>query len=525
MRPRVPLFPAAVVLLAAVIGAVPATAGGGNGPLRKVSSGDPYAGCTLGATPKGVNYAGSEVEPYIAVDPRDPRRVVTVFQQDRWSDGGARGLVASWTRNGRTYHETPLPFSAYAPGGAPYGRASDPWVSTGPDGVVYAGGVGFDADRVRNAVLAAASYDGGRTWRNLTATQTDDDPAFFNDKPTITADPKRHGTAYQVWNRFDFAPTDPGSRTESAGYIAVTHDGGRTWGPARPITETAANTVAAFLQLVVDPRSGTLYSFFNASVLGTDSVTAHYSVVKSTDGGSTWSAPTVVAQDTSVPEVDPNDPAKALRAGAGVPSPAIDPRTGTLYLAYEGSDFSGGAYNSVQLVRSIDGGRTWSSPQLISRKGTPAFSPSIAVEPRGAVALTYYDLRFLKPGDTAALPTAYWLTSLPGGDARRRTERRGSRVFDWLQAPFSDGYFLGDYQGLASTGHRGVQPVLTETNSGAPRNPTDEYTGLLRLPDLGGAHPWRAQLPAPLAHKGLSHQRPHPLARVLAERHVNPARR
>ncbi|MFJ9945723.1 hypothetical protein [Streptomyces erythrochromogenes] len=47
---------------------------------------------------------------------------------------------------------------------------------------------------------------------------------------------------------------------------------------------------------------------------------AHYEMVASTDAGRTWSAPTTVARDTSVPEVHPNDPAKALRAGSTLPS-------------------------------------------------------------------------------------------------------------------------------------------------------------------------------------------------------------
>jgi hypothetical protein len=147
-------------------------------------------------------------------------------------------------------------------------------------------------------------------------------------------------------------------------------------------------------------------------------------------------------------------------------------------MAYEGSDFSGGKFDSVQLVRSTDGGRTWGTPELISPKGVPAFSPSIAVAERGTVALTYYDLRFLKPGDTTTLPTAYQLATLQHGNPKLRTERRISRVFDWLQAPFAGGYFLGDYQGLVADG-KGVRAVLTETHSGAPQNRTDVYTGSL----------------------------------------------
>ncbi|MFE2989240.1 neuraminidase (sialidase) [Streptomyces sp. NPDC059262] len=452
--------------------------------LVKVSHGDPYAHCTIGArSPDSVVYPATEVEPYLSVDPRHQKRVVTVFQQDRWNDGGARGLAAGWTTNGHTFHRSTLPFSLCAPGGADFERATDPWVSTGPDGTVYAGGEGVDFTRsTRSGLLTATSRDGGRTWRNLTTTHVDEEP-FFNDKPSLTADPIRKGTAYQVWDRLDNSPPGPGS-LDGPGYISLTRDGGRTWSKARQFvdTSTVPNTQTIGHLIVVDRRTGTLYDFFDQITLADDLSTvveAHYAMVTSTDAGKTWSAPVTVARDTSVPEVDPNDPSKLLRSAATLPSPAVDPGTGTLYMAYEGSDFSGGKFDAVQLVRSTDRGRTWGTPRLISPKGVPAFSPSIAVDKRGTVALTYHDLRFLKPGNTTTLPTAYQLATLPHGKPRLRTERRISRIFDWLQAPFAGGYFLGDYQGLVADG-KGVRAVLTETHSGAPHNRTDVYTSSLR---------------------------------------------
>ncbi|WP_438319462.1 sialidase family protein (plasmid) [Streptomyces sp. HUAS TT3] len=488
MRAFLPLtaVATATLLLTSVTAATPAAAEGRStdgAPLVKVSHGDPYADCTIGArSPDSVVYPGTEVESYLSVDPHDPKRVVTVFQQDRWNDGGARGLVAGWTTDGRTFHRSTLPFSLCAPGGADFERATDPWVSTGPDGTVYAGGEGVDFTRsTRSGLLAATSRDGGRTWQNVTTTHVDEQP-FFNDKPSLTADPIRKGTAYQVWNRLDNDPPGPSS-LDGPGFISLTRDGGRTWSEARPFvdTSTVPNTQTIGHVIVVDRRTGTLYDFFDRITYSDDLSTvveAHYEVVTSTDAGETWSAPVTVARDTSVPEVDPNDPTKLLRAGATLPSPAVDPSTGALYMAYEGSDFSGGRFDSVQLVRSTDGGRTWGSPELISPQGVPAFSPSIAVDERGTVALTYYDLRFLKPGDTTTLPTAYQLATLPHGDPahRHRTERRISRIFDWLQAPFAGGYFLGDYQGLAADG-KGVRAVLTTTHSGAPQNRTDVYSG------------------------------------------------
>jgi hypothetical protein len=56
---------------------------------------------TLTACPFGASddfaaaYDSTEVEPQVAVDPTDPDEITGVTQQDRWPDGGARGLT-SW---------------------------------------------------------------------------------------------------------------------------------------------------------------------------------------------------------------------------------------------------------------------------------------------------------------------------------------------------------------------------------------------------------------------------------------------
>src|SRR5438132_7295303 len=58
-----------------------------------VSGPSPFAGCTVGSG-TGINYLNSEVEPYLAINPANPTNFIGVWQQDRWSNGGALGLVA-----------------------------------------------------------------------------------------------------------------------------------------------------------------------------------------------------------------------------------------------------------------------------------------------------------------------------------------------------------------------------------------------------------------------------------------------
>src|SRR4051794_20708828 len=65
--------------------------------LVRVSGGTRFDGCTIGQTPTSTLYPGAEVEPQVANSRFLPWRVVGVYQQDRWSDGGARGLVSAWS--------------------------------------------------------------------------------------------------------------------------------------------------------------------------------------------------------------------------------------------------------------------------------------------------------------------------------------------------------------------------------------------------------------------------------------------
>jgi hypothetical protein len=66
------------------------------GPLTRVTGQSPFSGCTADkvAQQSGVNYPNTEIEPWLAANPANPRNLVVGVQQDRWSNGGARQLRA-----------------------------------------------------------------------------------------------------------------------------------------------------------------------------------------------------------------------------------------------------------------------------------------------------------------------------------------------------------------------------------------------------------------------------------------------
>ena len=92
-----------VVFLIALVAAIPAGlvyANATETALVTVSGSSPYATCSNTGQP-GTNYPNAEVEPYVAFNPATIGtthvNVVGVWQQDRWNNGGAHGLVAGFS--------------------------------------------------------------------------------------------------------------------------------------------------------------------------------------------------------------------------------------------------------------------------------------------------------------------------------------------------------------------------------------------------------------------------------------------
>src|SRR5437763_1854271 len=158
-------LPAGRIAVLGVIAVVAIAAAPASGaPQPPVSSGDPLASCTAGAdTRGGTNFPASEVEPFVATDPTAPGRLVAVWQQDRWSTGAARGEVSAYSTNGgASWNPAVVPFGACADARSPFTRVSDPWVTIGPDGIVYASAIALGG--LAPGVVVADSRDGGRTW-------------------------------------------------------------------------------------------------------------------------------------------------------------------------------------------------------------------------------------------------------------------------------------------------------------------------------------------------------------------------
>ena len=177
-------------------------------PQYRVSPPSPFALNCEGAAQTGTSYVNAEVEPSVSVNPTNPDNLIGAWQQDRWSNGAARGLAAGISFDGgKTWAQRLIPFSRCSGGtafnGGNYERATDPWVTFSPNGTAHVMALSLNrATGSQNAMLASRSVDGGLTWSNPATLILDiDGVAFFNDKNAITADPTDSNYVYAVWDR------------------------------------------------------------------------------------------------------------------------------------------------------------------------------------------------------------------------------------------------------------------------------------------------------------------------------------
>jgi hypothetical protein len=445
--------------------------------------GDPAAvtACN-GSAQLGRVYRNSETEPYIAVNPVNPDNMIAGWHQDRWSNGGAQGTPAAYSFDGgQTWTLANIPFTRCSGGTSgstgDFERASDPWISFSPDGTAHYMALVFNTENGENGMAMARSEDGGATWSEPVMIKQSNANgekarAAFHDKNSLTADPYDPNLVYATWTIFR-------NRTTTL-VVARSTDGGRTWGPAKPVNGFEVVDPPQQVrfrqgaQIVVLP-DGTLVNAFFRTIFdprnGGAQVGIEQAIFRSTNQGQTWERLDVT--------VAPFPPAQAcdvfvtgicIRDAGALPDIAVDRNTGVLYVVWQDGRISGLGASNVMIAASSDGGFTWTAPIPITRSQVyQHFLPTVAVNDDGVIGILFYDFRnddFF--GGDDELTTDVWLVTVNPDGTNPIEERLTDQSFDMRQMVIAGGFFPGDYVGLATAGSDFVAAFTIANDLGLP---------------------------------------------------------
>ena len=342
-------------------------------------------------------------------------------------------------------------------------------------------------------VIVSPSRDGGLTW--LKPVMVDDGIGcdlsarqVFDDKEWIVTDNNptspHYGRSYLTWVAFVSAY---GAYLESAVRESHSDDGGFSWSAPHEIS--GSNSGLCTLQAdgaagecdqdqgtspTVGPN-GTVYVGFineqNAALQETGEVGEdQYLLVKSTDGGATWSSPTsVVGMEDGSRDYPLNVNGRQTLTGYqlrvwSVGNLVASPRDGKLYLVF--SDNRNGTHDSDNPVTNIDvflmvssnGGASWSRPRRVDAGAGDQWFPWVDVDPtNGTIWILYHD----RGRSNGALYNTALAEGTPGSLVKTKLSAHPSdpthSVFFKAHAADCDACatFHGDYIGL-SYGSDGV---------------------------------------------------------------------
>jgi hypothetical protein len=272
------------------------------------------------------------------------------------------------------------------------------------------------------------------------------------DKHWVVIDPKTN-VLYMTWTQFD-AYDSPDPKDTSIIVFSKSIDRGESWSDPVRISKFGGdcldgdNTVEGAVPAL--GPNGELYVCWTGP--------RGIMFQKSTDGGLTWLseerklADHVGGWDIQIPGI--------YRAN-GLPFLMSDlsggPNNGALYLNWC-DQRNGTANTDVWLLKSTDGGTTWSAPiQVNQDKGAQhQFLTSMAIDPvRGDLHFVYYDRRRFEDNRTDVI----WATSTDGGQTFKE-QRISAQPF--TPSPM---VFFGDYLGIAAYDGR-VRPIWPRMDNG-----------------------------------------------------------
>src|SRR3989449_1732687 len=416
-------------------------------------------------------------EPTIAIDPIDNSLVAAGANDYRLVAQGHDAWLGVYIskNNGTTWTDSLLP--GY-PGGtitplSGYTTGSEPAIAFDLNGRLYYSGIVFvrqsSGAGIDGTVFAAHSTDNGTNWvETIVALGSNTRRgSVFNDKPYIAIDTIANsafkGRIYLSWT--GFVNTNPGVIL-----FSESMDGGSTFSSPTTISSVPTDEMQSSVPYV--GPNGIVY------VTWEDTTTNHIIISKSTNGGTSFSAPITV---TAVIPLPANLPNSSFRENS-FPTLAVDPVGGTVYIAWD--DYRNGN-SDIFLTRSTDKAATFSGPVKLNDDTTTndQFFPWIQ-SVSGKIAAVWYDRR-LDPGNHNM--DTFYSESINQGLAWSPNVRLSSVSSNPDCCGFL-GQFIGDYVGMALTSST-ARAVWMDTRNGNQDIFTERYPPLPKVSITGIALP------------------------------------
>ncbi len=299
-------------------------------------------------------------------------------------------------------------------------------------------------------IVCQKSKDNGKSWS---------DGAYFGlnekkmqDKQWCAID-RKNNNMYVTWTQFDvYGSANP--KDSSIILFSKSTDTGNSWSPPMRINKTAGDCVDSGKTVegavpTVGPN-GEIY----VSWAGPNGLVFN----KSLDQGNTW-----LKQETFVDSFPGgwDFSISGISRANGLPITACDvsngPNRGTIYINW--SDQRNGATNTdIWLVKSTDGGQTWSLPKKVNDDNSDKqqfFTWMTIDQTNGYLYFVFYDRRNYSNNET----DVYMALSKDGGNTFINRKISQSSFLP------NNSTFFGDYTNV--TAHNGVvRPIWTRLNNG-----------------------------------------------------------
>lgn len=375
-------------------------------------------------------------EPSIVINPKNPKNIIagSILNRVHYSKDG-----------GKTWTNTPLTSKTH-------GVFGDPCLITDKEGNVYyfhlsdPSGKGWANPSILDRIVCQKSTDGGKTWND--GAGIGQNGIKDQDKEWAVACHKT-GNIYVTWTQFDVYGSK--KQTDSTHILFSTSSNqGNTWSEPIRINQIGGDcidddkTVEGAVPCV--GLNGEVYVAWAVN----DKIYFDYS----TDAGKTWQAQDIVATD--IPSGWAIDIPDINRVN-GMPVTGCDispksPYKGTIYINW--SDQRNGKDDTdIWLVKSNDGGKTWTKPKRVNDDGAGKhqFFNWIAVDPiTGYIYIVFYDRRNYNDSQTDV-----WLATSTDGGETFKNEKISEKPFKPNKFTF-----FGDYNNISA--YKGVvRPIWT----------------------------------------------------------------